>query len=95
MSNFKPRLRERSVRGSMIATLRMKMGLLILKILRCVNLLVIMIIIIIIIIIMNFYSPVSNTRCHSIGHKMRIAIKNQNPGRQSRDGKEPREGMQF
>ena len=25
------------------------------------------------IIIMNFYSPVSNTRCHSIGHKMRIA----------------------
>ena len=31
------------------------------------------IIIIIIIIIMNFYSPVSNTRCHSIGHKMRIA----------------------
>ena len=31
------------------------------------------IIIIIIIIIMNFYSPVSNTRCHSIGHKMRMA----------------------
>ena len=30
-------------------------------------------IIIIIIIIMNFYSPVSNTKCHSIGHKMRIA----------------------
>ena len=30
------------------------------------------IIIIIIIIIMNFYSPVSNTRCHSIGHKTRI-----------------------
>ena len=29
--------------------------------------------IIIIIIIMNFYSPVSNTRCHSIEHKMRIA----------------------
>ena len=26
-----------------------------------------------IIIIMNFYSPVSNTRCHLIGHKMRIA----------------------
>ena len=24
-------------------------------------------------IIMNFYSPVSNTRGHSIGHKMRIA----------------------
>ena len=22
---------------------------------------------------MNFYSPMSNTRCHSIGHKMRIA----------------------
>ena len=34
---------------------------------------VIIIIIIIIIIIMNFYSPVSNTKCHSIGHKMRIA----------------------
>ena len=34
---------------------------------------------------MNFYSPVSNTRCHSMGHKMRIARKNQNPGRQSRD----------
>ena len=33
----------------------------------------IIIIIIIIIIIMNFYSPMSNTRCHSIGHKMRIA----------------------
>ena len=30
-------------------------------------------ILIIIIIIMNFYSPVSNTKCHSIGHKMRIA----------------------
>ena len=29
--------------------------------------------VIIIIIIMNFYSPVSNTKCHSIGHKMRIA----------------------
>ena len=28
---------------------------------------------IIIIIIMNFYSTVSNTRCHSIGHKMRIS----------------------
>ena len=27
----------------------------------------------VIIIIMNFYSPVSNTKCHSIGHKMRIA----------------------
>ena len=26
-----------------------------------------------IIIIMNFYSPVSNTKCHSIGHKIRIA----------------------
>ena len=26
-----------------------------------------------IIIILNFYSPVFNTRCHSIGHKMRIA----------------------
>ena len=40
--------------------------------------------IIIIIIIMNFYSPVSNTRCHSIEHKMRIArIKIR--GRQSRE----------
>ena len=40
--------------------------------------------IIIIIIIMNFYSPVSNTRCHSIGHKMRIAwikIRVDSPGR--------------
>ena len=38
----------------------------------------------IIIIIMNFYSPVSNTRCHSIGHKMRIArikIRVDSPGR--------------
>ena len=42
------------------------------------------IIIIIIIIIMNFYSPVSNTRCHSIGHKMRIA-RIKGPGRQSRE----------
>ena len=42
------------------------------------------IIIIIIIIIINFYSPVSNTRCHSIGHKMRIArikIRVDSPGR--------------
>ena len=49
---------------------------------------------VIIIIIMNFYSPVSNTRCHSIGHKMRIArikIRVDSQG----DGKEPREGMQF
>ena len=41
-------------------------------------------IIIIIIIIMNFYSPVSNTRCHSIGHKMRkarIKIRVDSPGR--------------
>ena len=38
------------------------------------------IIIIIIIIIMNFYSPVSNTRCHSTVQG---------------DGKEPREGKQF
>ena len=40
--------------------------------------------IIIIIIIMNFYSPVSNTKCHSIGHKMRIArikIRVDSPGR--------------
>ena len=43
--------------------------------------------IIIIIIIMNFYSPVSNTMCHSIGHKMRIArikIRVDNPGRWER-----------
>ena len=42
----------------------------------------------IIIIIMNFYnSPVSNTRCHSIGHKMRIArikIRVDSPGRWAR-----------
>ena len=40
-----------------------------------------------IIIIMNFYSPVSNTRCHSIGHKMRIArikIRVDSPGRWER-----------
>ena len=45
------------------------------------------IITIIIIIIMNFYSPVSNTRCHSIGHKMRIArikIRVDSPGRWER-----------
>ena len=42
--------------------------------------------------IMYFYGPVSNTRCHSIGHRHKNS-KNQNPGRQSmRDGKEPREG---
>ena len=38
----------------------------------------------IMIIIMNFDSPVSNTRCHSIGHKMRIArinIRGDSPGR--------------
>ena len=38
-------------------------------------------------IIMNFYSPVSNTRCHSIGHKMRIArikIRVDSPGRWER-----------
>ena len=33
---------------------------------------------------MNFYSPVSNTRCHSIGHKMRIA-RIKIGGRQSRE----------
>ena len=36
---------------------------------------------------MNFYSPVSNTRCHSIGHKMRIArikIRVDSPGRWER-----------
>ena len=41
----------------------------------------------IIIIIMNFYSPVSNTRCHSIGHKMRIArikFRVDSPGRWER-----------
>ena len=40
-----------------------------------------------IIIIINFYSPVSNTRCHSIGHKMRIArikIRVDSPGRWER-----------
>ena len=43
--------------------------------------------VIIIIIIINFYSPVSNTRCHSIGHKMRIArikIRVDSPGRWER-----------
>ena len=48
---------------------------------------VIIIIIIIIIIIMNFYSPVSNTRCHLIGHKMRIArikIRVDSPGKWER-----------
>ena len=34
---------------------------------------------------MNFYSPVSNTRCHSIGHELNENSKNQNPGRQSRE----------
>ena len=51
--------------------------------------------IIIIIIIMNFYSPVSNIRCHSIGHKMRIArikIWVDSPGRWQRAY---REGTQF
>ena len=46
-----------------------------------------LIIIKIIIIIMNFYSPVSNTRCHSIGHKMKIArikIQVDSPGRWER-----------
>ena len=36
---------------------------------------------------MNFYSPVSNTRCHSIGHKIRIArikIRVDSPGRWER-----------
>ena len=36
------------------------------------------------IIIMNFYSPVSNNKCHSIGHEMRIArikIRVDSPGR--------------
>ena len=42
---------------------------------------------------MNFYSPVSNTRCHSIGHKMRKArIKIRVDSQGKRDGKEPREG---
>ena len=47
----------------------------------------ILVIAIIIIIIINFYSPVSNTRCHSIGHKMRIArikIRVDSPGRWER-----------
>ena len=38
-------------------------------------------------IIMNFYSPESNARCHSIGHKMRIArikIRVDSPGRYER-----------
>ena len=46
---------------------------------------------IIIIIIINFYSPVSNTRCHSIGHKMRIArikIRVDSPGRWERNVEE-------
>ena len=37
--------------------------------------------------IMNFYSPVSDTRCHSIGYKMRIArikIRVDSPGRWER-----------
>ena len=38
----------------------------------------------IIIIIINIYSPVSNTRCHSIGHNLRIA-RIKMPGRQSRE----------
>ena len=45
-----------------------------------------------IIIIMNFYSPVSNTKCYLMGHKMRIArIKIRVDGRLERikgDGKE-------
>ena len=44
---------------------------------------IIIIIIRIIIIIMNFYSPVSNTRCHSIGHKI-IKIRVYSPGRWER-----------
>ena len=45
------------------------------------------VILLLLIIIMNFYSPVSNTRCHSIGHKMRIArikIRVDSPGRWER-----------
>ena len=41
----------------------------------------------IIIIIMNFYSPVFNSECHSIGHKMRrakIKIRVDSPGRWER-----------
>jgi hypothetical protein len=41
----------------------------------------------IIIIIMNFYSPVSNNKCHSIGHKMRterIKIRVDSQGRWER-----------
>ena len=51
--------------------------------------------IIIIIIIMNFYSPVSNTRCHSIGHKMRIARIKIRVDSQGRWERAYREGTQF
>ena len=53
----------------------------------CNHSVIIIIIIIIIMIIINFYSPVFNTRCHSIGHKMRIArikIRVDFPGRWER-----------
>ena len=49
----------------------------------------------IIIIIMNFYSPVSNTKCHSIGHKMRIARIKIRVDSQGRWGMEPREESNF
>ena len=48
---------------------------------------------ILIIIIVNFYSPLSNTRYHSIGHEMRIARFKIRVDNQVR--KEPREGTQF
>jgi len=44
-------------------------------------------VVVIIMIMINFYSPVSNTRCHSIGHTMRIArikIRLDSPGRWER-----------
>ena len=48
-----------------------------------------------VIIIMNFYSLVSNTRCHSIGHKMRKARIKIRVDTVKGDEKEPREGKQF
>ena len=60
---------------------------LVLSLANCVPLILLGSVGVIIIIIMNFYSPVSNTRCHSIGHKMRIArikIRVDSPGRWER-----------
>ena len=44
---------------------------------------------------MNFYSPVSNTRCHSIGLKMRIARINIRVDSQGRWKRAYREGTQI